>query len=144
MPGYKTGGGRSPLYGMKFLCAEDNDINAEIISEILKTRGAECTIYPDGEELVKAFANVRRGDCDAILMDVHMPKMNGIDATKAIRDSNSPLGRSIPIMAMTANVFSEDVSACLDTGMNAHLTEPIDIELLENTVGRLKAKMSDL
>lgn len=132
--------GRSSLYGMKILYAEDNALNAEILKEILKTRGAECTVYPDGEALVKAFADVRPGDYDAILMDMHMPKLNGLEATRAIRNGANPLGKSIPIIAMTANAFSEDVSACLDAGMNSHLSKPIDIDLLERTVGRLVAE----
>ena len=80
---------------------------------------------------MEAFANVRSGDYQAILMDVQMPVMNGLEAARAIRRGNNPLGRTIPIIAMTANAFVEDVQDCLDAGMNAHISKPIDISALE-------------
>ena len=80
---------------------------------------------------MEAFANVRSGDYQAILMDVQMPVMNGLEAARAIRCGNNPLGRTIPIIAMTANAFVEDVQDCLDAGMNAHISKPIDISALE-------------
>lgn len=79
-------------------------------------QGASCVVYPNGAELVKAFADVKPDDFDAILMDVQMPVMNGLDATRAVRASDNPLGRTIPIVAMTANAFSSDVQACLNAG----------------------------
>lgn len=82
---------------------------------------ASCTIYPDGRTLLKAFAQVEPGRFDAILMDVQMTAMNGLDATREIRRGKNPLGRTIPIIAMTANAFSSDKQACLDAGMNAHV-----------------------
>ena len=130
----------SPLAGKHFLCAEDNELNAEILEALLKMNGATCTIYPSGVELLEAFANVKPGDYDAILMDVQMPRMNGIEATKAIRKSNNPLGRSIPIIAMTANAFSSDVQECLDAGMDAHLAKPLDINALERTLHDLTSE----
>ena len=119
---------------MHFLCAEDNGLNAEILQEILHMYGADCTIYANGAEIVKAFENVKSGDYDAILMDVQMPVMNGLNAAKAIRSSVNPLGKVIPIIAMTANAFSEDVQHCLNAGMDAHIAKPIDIETLEKTL----------
>ena len=95
---------------------------------------AECTIYPDGEKLVEAFKDVKQGDYDAILMDVQMPKMNGLDATRAIRSGSNPLGKTIPIIAMTANAFSEDVQHCIGAGMDAHIAKPLDIAVLEKTL----------
>ena len=80
---------------------------------------ASCTIYPDGRTLLKAFAQVEPRQFDAILMDVQMPAINGLDATREIRRGKNPLGRTIPIIAMTANAFSSDKQACLDAGMNA-------------------------
>lgn len=125
------------LCGVKFLCAEDNERNAEILTALLEIEGAKCVIYPNGEELVKAFESVRNGDFDVILMDIQMPKMNGFEATRAIRNGNNPLGKNIPIVAMTANAFSSDVKECLDAGMNVHISKPLDIPLLEKTVKKL-------
>lgn len=124
----------SILKGMRFLCAEDNNLNAEILSAIMDMNGASCVIYPDGCEIVKAFESVKPGEFDAILMDVQMPKMNGLEATKAIRHSANPLGKTIPIIAMTANAFSSDVQNCLNAGMDAHVAKPLDIAVLERTL----------
>ena len=128
----------SPLCGMKFLCAEDNEINAEILRMLLEMKGAECTICSDGRQIVDAFANVQPGDYDAILMDVQMPVMNGLDATRAIRSGPNPLGRTIPIIAMTANAFVEDIQQSRDAGMDEHLSKPLDIRVLEQTVKRFR------
>jgi signal transduction histidine kinase/CheY-like chemotaxis protein len=125
---------RSPLGGKRFLCAEDNELNAEILEALLAMHNATCTIYPNGLEIVKAFKNVKPGEYDAILMDVQMPGMNGMEATQAIRRGENPLGRTIPIIAMTANAFSSDVQDCLDAGMDAHLAKPLDITALERTL----------
>ncbi len=128
----------SPLNGMKFLCAEDNAINAEILEMLLETKGASCTIYSNGQQIVDAFASVKPGDYDMILMDVQMPVMSGLDATRAIRRSSNPLGKTIPILAMTANAFTEDVQKSLDAGMDAHLSKPVDLKMLEQTVRRFR------
>ena len=124
----------SILNGMHFLCAEDNELNAEILQEILGMYGASCTIYPDGEAIVQAFQKVKPGEYDVILMDVQMPKMNGLEATRAIRNGSNPLGKTIPIIAMTANAFSEDVQHCISAGMDAHIAKPLDIAVLERTL----------
>ena len=126
--------GRSVLSGMRFLCAEDNELNAEILEAVLEMNDASCVIYPDGEKLVKAFETVKPGDYDMILMDVQMPRMNGLQAARAIRSGANPLGRTIPIIAMTANAFAEDVQTCLDAGMNAHVAKPLDVTALERAV----------
>ena len=133
---------RSGLSGKRFLCAEDNELNAEILEALLDMHNATCKIYPDGEELVKAFADVREGDYDAILMDVKMPKMDGMEATREIREGSNPLGRTIPIVAMTANAFSSDVQECLEAGMDAHLAKPVDIAALERTLHEISARNS--
>ncbi len=124
----------SVLKGMRFLCAEDNELNAEILEAVLDVNGAACVIYPNGKQLVEAFASVKPGDYDAILMDIQMPVMNGLEASRAIRSSENPFGRDIPIIAMTANAFTEDIQKCLDAGMDAHVAKPLDVAVLERTL----------
>ena len=128
----------SPLCGMNFLCAEDNAINAEILELLLESKGAHCKIYPNGQELVDAFANVKPGEYDMILMDVQMPVMDGLEAARRIRSSENPLGRVIPILAMTANAFLEDMQKSKEAGMDEHLSKPVDIDALEQTVKRFR------
>lgn len=128
----------SPLSGMKFLCAEDNAINAEILQMLLETKGASCTICPNGQEIVDAFASVKPGDYDMILMDVQMPVMDGLEATRRIRSGENPLGRTIPILAMTANAFLEDMQKSKEAGMDEHLSKPVDISALEQVVKRFR------
>ena len=130
----------SILRGMRFLCAEDNALNAEILEAILEMNGASCTICSNGVEIVKAFSEIKAGDYDAILMDMQMPVMNGLDTTRAIRKSSNPLGRTIPIIAMTANAFSEDVQQCLAAGMDAHVAKPLELSVLEKTLRNLKKR----
>ena len=128
----------SPLSGMKFLCAEDNAINTEILEMLLETKGASCTICSNGQEIVDAFASVKPGDYDMILMDVQMPVMDGLEATRRIRSGENPLGRTIPILAMTANAFLEDMQKSKEAGMDEHLSKPVDIAALEQTVKRFR------
>ena len=128
----------SPLSGMKFLCAEDNAINAEILELLLETKGARCTICSNGQEIVDAFASVKPGEYDMILMDVQMPVMDGLEATRRIRSGENPLGRTIPILAMTANAFLEDMQKSREAGMDEHLSKPVDINALEQTVKRFR------
>ena len=127
------------LQGMKFLCAEDNEINAEILTELLKIEGAECTICENGEEILKTFEQSAPGEYDMILMDVQMPVMNGYEATKAIRRSSHELAKTIPIIAMTANAFSEDIQHSLAAGMNAHISKPVDMKMLQKTIRSIKS-----
>ena len=126
------------LQGMRFLCAEDNEINAEILTELLKIEGAECTICENGEEILKTFEQSAPGDYDMILMDVQMPVMNGYEATKAIRQSSHELAKTIPVIAMTANAFSEDIQHSLAAGMNAHISKPVEMEVLKKTIKSIK------
>ena len=128
----------SPLFGMKFLCAEDNAINAEILEMLLEANGASCTICSNGQEIVDAFASVKPGEYDMILMDVQMPVMDGLEATRRIRSGENPLGRTIPILAMTANAFLEDMQKSKEAGMDEHLSKPVDISALEQTVKRFR------
>ena len=117
----------SPLSGMKFLCAEDNAINAEILEMLLESKGASCTICSNGQELVDAFASVKPGEYDMILMDVQMPVMDGYEATRCIRELPRADAADVPIIAMSSNAFAEDVRASLECGMDAHLSKPIDM-----------------
>ena len=127
------------LKGMRFLCAEDNELNAEILMELLKIEGAECTICENGKRVLEAFEQSVPGDYDMILMDVQMPVMNGYEATKAIRRSSHELAKTIPIIAMTANAFSEDIQHSLAAGMNAHVSKPIEMKVLEKTIRSIKS-----
>ncbi len=122
------------LEGLYFLAAEDNEINAEILHEILTIEGAGCEIVENGQLAVERFMNSQEGEFDAILMDVQMPVMNGYDATRAIRKLERMDAVEIPIIAMTANAFAEDQKEAIKAGMNVHLAKPIDIELLKKVI----------
>lgn len=128
---------RSILRGMHILVAEDNEINAEILGELLDMAGASCDIYENGRLAVEAFERSVPGQYQLVLMDVQMPVMNGYEATRAIRDSGHPLAMKILVIAMTANAFAEDIRDALEAGMNAHVAKPIDMAVLEQTVKAL-------
>lgn len=123
--------------GRCFLIAEDNAINSEILSELLKMFGAGSSVTVNGAEAVKAFNDAAPGTFDAILMDIQMPEMNGFEATRAIRALSHPDARSIPIVAMTANAFAEDIQSALDAGMTAHVAKPVDMKVLRATLCRV-------
>ncbi len=133
MPG---DGGSQNLEGLHLLVAEDNEINAEILSELLSVEGATCEILENGRLAVDRFEKAAEGEFDAILMDVQMPVMNGYDAAKAIRALKRRDATEIPIIAMTANAFAEDVRDALDAGMNVHIAKPIDMELLRKAMNQ--------
>lgn len=122
------------LEGLHFLAAEDNEINAEILREILLLEKAGCDIVENGQLALERFEGSKEGEFDAILMDVQMPVMNGYDATRAIRALERADARKIPIIAMTANAFAQDEREALNAGMDVHLTKPIDIELLKKVI----------
>ena len=122
------------LAGLHFLAAEDNEINAEILREILVYENAECEIVENGQLAVERFEKSQEGEFDAILMDVQMPVMNGYDAARVIRALERGDARRIPIIAMTANAFADDEKEALDAGMNVHLSKPIDIGLLKQVL----------
>ena len=123
------------LHGLHVLLAEDNDLNAEIAIAILEEKGMIVTRTADGKSALKEFCNTAQGTFDLILMDIMMPEMNGYETTKAIRNlPNRPDGKKIPIIAMTANAFAEDVQAALNAGMNEHVAKPIDVEKLEEVI----------
>ncbi|MCM1167462.1 MAG: response regulator [Lachnospiraceae bacterium] len=129
--------GQSVLRGMNVLVAEDNEINAEILSELLDMAGAECKLCENGQLVVEEFERSEPEQYQLILMDVQMPVMNGYDATKAIRGLEHPCAKTIPIIAMTANAFAEDVKDALESGMNAHVAKPLDMTVLEQTVEKI-------
>ena len=125
------------LTGVKILMAEDNDLNAEIAMVQLDELGIHITRASDGKEALKIFASNQPGTFDIIFMDIMMPKMNGYEATKAIRAlQNRPDARTIPIIAMTANACAEDVQASLDAGMNGHIAKPIVIDEVVKNIAR--------
>lgn len=131
---------QSVLQGMHILVAEDNEINAEILRELLDMAGATCDICENGKLVVEAFEKSSAGQYQLILMDVQMPLMNGYEATKEIRDLGHSLSRTIPIIAMTANAFAEDIRDALEAGMNAHVAKPVDMAVLEQTVRAVLGK----
>ena len=104
--------------------------------------GASCQVAPNGQEALEMFESSRPGTYDLILMDVQMPVMNGYDAARAIRACGHPQAAGIPIVAMTANAFAEDVRNALDAGMDGHLSKPIDMNAVREMVGRLLSRSS--
>ncbi len=125
------------LQGLKILAAEDNELNAEILKEILGMFGAECEIYDNGEKASDRFIASEKGEYDLILMDVQMSVMNGYEATMRIRSSSHPDAQTIPVIAMTANAFAEDVQNSIDAGMDAHVSKPVDITVLSREIKEL-------
>lgn len=123
--------------GRRFLIAEDNEINAEILCELLRMSGADSVVKTDGEKAVREFRESPANTYDAILMDIQMPVMNGYEAAREIRKTQREDARRIPIVAMTANVFMEDVQAAGEAGMTAHVAKPIDVALLNSTLCRV-------
>ncbi|MCI6040441.1 MAG: ATP-binding protein [Clostridiales bacterium] len=122
------------LAGRYFLVAEDNEINAEILQSLLEIHGAGSQLETDGKKAVEAFWANPPGTYDAVLMDIQMPVMNGYEATRAIRALTREDAGTIPIIAMTANAFAEDVQTALDAGMTAHVAKPIDLDVLKTTL----------
>ncbi len=134
----------SDLQGMHILVAEDNDINWEIISAMLAMFGITTDRAEDGQACVDIMSTAAEGSYDLIFMDVQMPRMNGLDATRTIRSSENPWVSSIPIVAMTADAFSENVTECLNAGMNGHIAKPIDIKLVIREIRRISEERRQL
>lgn len=127
--------------GLHLLVAEDNELNREVITELLGLHGITCDCAEDGSICLEQFKQVKREYYDAILMDMQMPNMNGIDAAKQIR--MLPEGKTIPIIAMTANALQSDVEKCLEAGMNRHLSKPVDIRVLLKTLAEIRKEKYD-
>lgn len=130
----------SPLAGMNVLVAEDNELNAEILTELLAISGATCDVAQNGKIAVEMFEKSSAGQYDLILMDVQMPVMDGYAATRAIRASSHPSAKTVPIAAMTANAFADDVKRALKCGMNAHIAKPVSLDVMNSTVEMIKNK----
>lgn len=131
----ESGGAKfDDMTGLNFLVAEDNEINAEILSEILSLYQATCEIVENGQLAVERFKTAAEGEFDAILMDVQMPVMNGYEATKTIRAMDRRDAGEIPIIAMTANAFAEDEREALGAGMTVHLSKPVDMKLFQQII----------
>ena len=124
------------LCGKRLLVVEDNELNMEIAEFMLKGAGAEVDPVFDGESAVKAYTDAAPGTYLAVLMDLMMPVMDGYAAARAIRESGRPDAKTIPIIAMSANAYAEDVQKCLDTGMNAHISKPLYKEVMLETIKR--------
>ena len=130
--------GYSDLQGLHILVAEDNDINWEIISAMLSMFGITTEWAENGRVCVERMRAAAEGSYELIFMDIQMPEMNGLDATRAIRKLENPWAASIPIVAMTADAFSENITECLDAGMNGHIAKPVDIKLVIKEIRRIK------
>ena len=122
--------------GRRLLVVEDNELNWEIANELLTAAGFELDWAENGKICLDRFSGAASGTYDAILMDLRMPVMNGFDATQAIRALDRPDAKRIPIIAMTADAFAEDIKKCFDCGMNAHIAKPMDIHDLLRTLRR--------
>lgn len=122
------------LAGRKILLVEDNEINMELATELLSMHGIEITQAWNGKEAVDIFCTSEEYSFDAVLMDMQMPVMNGCEAAKLIRTSGRADAQSIPIIAVTANAFAEDIAATAEAGMNAHISKPIDFKVLCSTL----------
>lgn len=122
------------IRGMHLLLAEDNELNAEIAKMLLEDEGAKIVVVKDGLQVIREFKEKEPGTYDAILMDVMMPKIDGITATRKIRDLDRKDAKEIPIIAMTANAFEEDARKCIAAGMNAHLAKPLQMDRVIRTI----------
>ncbi len=123
-----------PLEGLRFLAAEDNEINADILIELMEMEGATVELGENGQIAVDMFKKAEPGYYDMVLTDIQMPVMNGYETAKAIRDLDRPDAGTIPIIAMTANAYADDVQKAFDAGMNAHVSKPIDIKTMEKVI----------
>ncbi len=130
----------SDIEGLNILVAEDNDINWEIISALLEMHGITAERAENGRVCVEKMKNATKGKYALIFMDVQMPEMNGLDATRAIRALEDPWASSIPIVAMTADAFAENITECLNAGMNGHIAKPIDMKLVIKEIRRINGE----
>ena len=130
------GSGVENIHGRNLLLAEDNELNAEIAQTLLEDEGAIVTIVHNGQQAIDIFKENPPGTFDAILMDVMMPVVDGLSATKGIRALDREDAKKIPIIAMTANAFDEDIKRCMEAGMNAHLSKPLEMDKVIETIAK--------
>ena len=130
----------SDISGLHLLLAEDNELNAEIAEMLLADEGAKITLVKDGQQAIDAFADSQPGTYDAIVMDIMMPNIDGITATRRIREMKRADAKEIPIIAMTANAFEEDANKCIAAGMNAHLSKPLQMKTVLATITKFCRK----
>ena len=135
--GVSTPSGADRLTGRCLLVAEDNEINAEVLSELLLLQGVRTVVKTNGVQVLNEFQSAAYGTYDAVLMDIQMPEMNGYEAARAIRNLEQKTGRHMPIIAMTANAFAEDIQEAMKAGMDAHVAKPIDMPALMKTLDKL-------
>ena len=126
------------IAGMRILIAEDNDVNWEIISTLLEMHDVETERAENGQLAVERMEKAHQGEFDLIFMDIQMPVMNGLEAAKAIRGLSDPWASKIPIIAMTADAFSENVAECMAVGMNGHIAKPVDMKRVLKEIKRIK------
>ena len=124
------------IAGCRLLLVEDNELNVEIAEMLLEDQGAQVMVVADGQQAVDRFVSEPPGTFDVILMDVMMPVMDGLTATRRIRELDREDAKTMPIIAMTANAYDEDVKQCLDAGMNAHLAKPLQMDLVVAVIGK--------
>ena len=134
---------KSELAGMNVLVAEDMDVNWEILSTLLEMYGVKSERAENGKIAVEKLRNIQPSQFDAVFMDIQMPVMNGLDATREIRRLENPCASGIPIIAMTADAFSENVAECLEAGMNGHIAKPIDIQHVVNELKKIRQAKPD-
>ena len=127
----------SAVAGRHILVVDDIEVNRIILVKILTSQGASCDVAGNGQEAVEAFEKAPPGTYDLILMDVQMPIMDGYEATRAIRSGAHPSARDIPIIAMTANAFVDDVRDALEAGMDAHVAKPVQLDKLNAAIGQV-------
>lgn len=132
--------GKGLFTGRRILIAEDNEINAEIICEILRMCGIITEVESNGALAVEAFFSAAPGTYDAILMDIQMPEMDGYEAARIIRAAGRTDAKVIPIIAMTANAFEQDVKTAMEAGMDAHIAKPIDVNILYETLTQVMGR----
>ena len=133
----------SDLADMKVLVAEDMDVNWEVISTLLDMYGIKCRRAENGKVAVDMLRNIQPAEYDLVFMDIQMPVMNGLEATRQIRKLENPYAAGIPIIAMTADAFSENVVECLEAGMNSHIAKPIDINNVLKELRKIRQAKPD-
>ncbi|MBO7485648.1 MAG: response regulator [Spirochaetaceae bacterium] len=133
----------SDLTDMNILVAEDMDVNWEIISTLLDMYNIKTVRAENGQIAVEMLSNIEPAQYDAVFMDIQMPVMNGLEATRQIRKLENPYAAGIPIIAMTADAFSENVAECMEAGMNGHISKPIDIKLVIKELRKIRQAQPD-